>query len=309
MNISNVFVYLNETFNNRELATAFWISMFLIYILLKKDTRVSLFNIIKCALEKKLIIWYITMVVYYLGIVFILIKCGYWEKRLLKDTIVWFVTIGLIWCGKAIGTAKDFSYFKKHLKSNIRLMIILQFILNLYTFSFIVEVVLMIGMTILTLFIVFLDKNEELQNQNSKKLKKLLTIIQSFIGLYMLFYSIREIVINISSIIVKDKIKDISLPVILSCMFMLYIYLSCIYASYEQLFARVSLKKTIDDRIRFFLKVRIIIFCNINIKRINCFIERSNIMRSYVRNKKEVQELIHNYKSFSIDRENNRISV
>lgn len=309
MNISNVFIYLNETFNNRELAIAFWLAMFIIYILLKKDIRASLFHIIKCALNKKLIIWYITMIVYYLGILFILIKFGYWEKRLLKDTVIWFVTTGVISCGRAIGAAKDFNYFKNQLKDNIRLIVILQFISNLYSFSFISEVILIPIVTILSVFIVIIDKNKEFQNKDSKILKKILNIIQSFIGLYILFYSIEETIINIKNIIIIDEIKDISLPLILSSLFMLYIYLFCVYSSYEQLFIRLSFQKTIHDKIRLFLNIRIIAFCNINIQRINNFIERSNIMRSYVRNRSEVESLIYNYKFFGDNRINDEMSI
>lgn len=267
------------------------------------------FSVIKCALSRKLVIWYILTLIYFIGMIIILIKCGFWEKRLLKDTVIWFITTGLISCGKAIGKAKDAEYFKEQIKNNFKLIVILQFVLNLYTFSFIVEVILMLVMTILSVCIVILDIKEEFKNESGRKLKRLLNIIQSFIVLLILYYSIREIIINIGNIIIIDKIKDVALPIILSSMFIIYIYLFCIYSSYEQLFIKLSFKRTIDDKIRFFLKVRVIIFCNINIKRINCFIERSNIMRSYVRNKKEVQDLIYNYKSFSIDKENNGIII
>lgn len=58
---------------------------------------------------------------------------------------------------------------------------------------------------------------------------------------------------------------------------------------------RLSFKKTIDDRIRYLLNFRIILFCNFDISRVNSFIGFSKIMNSHVKDKEDIVQLITNY--------------
>ncbi|WP_434578830.1 hypothetical protein [Thermoanaerobacterium thermosaccharolyticum] len=93
---------LKNIFSNRELAVGFWLFLLLLYALSKKDIRKSLLDIIKIFFSKKFIGWHISMLLYVLLIVFILFKIGFWEFRLLKDTIIWYISVAIVTSIKSI---------------------------------------------------------------------------------------------------------------------------------------------------------------------------------------------------------------
>ncbi|MDR6723599.1 hypothetical protein J2W91_002061, partial [Paenibacillus amylolyticus] len=100
-------------------------------------------------------------------------------------------------------------------------------------------------------------------------------------------------------LVLFDKVKDVVLPLVLSFMFVFYIYLFTIIAAYEVLFIRLSFMKTIDESLRFRLKIRIFLFCNLSISRVSNFIQRSKIMQVYVRSTDDISDLFRNYKYHS----------
>lgn len=294
----DTYLELNKIFNNRELAIGFWIAVFITYALSIKSVRRQLPNMIKILFCKKFLIWYFCMVVYFLMMILILLKIGFWDRSLLKNTIIWFITVGIISSGKAIGKAKDFKYFIEIIKSNIKLLIVVQFISNLYCFSFIKEIILIPVVVFLSVLTAIVDVNPQFKDKNSQILKNILSVILAIIGFYILVHSVSLLITNIHTVEVRDLIKNMLLPTILSIMFVSFIYLFVIYAAYEQLFVRLNFKKTINDKIRKYLALRIIIFCNFNILRINNFIFRSQIMSSYVTSKGDVKKLLANYKIY-----------
>lgn len=290
-----IFSYFNKYFNNRELAVALWLIIALIYALLNKSIRKSLVKVIKCALDIKLVILYIILIGYFVGSIFLLYKIGFWEKRLLKDTIIWFVTSGVISCGKAVDKAKDYKYFKDEIKRNIRLVVLLEFISNLYSFSFIVEVILIPIMTVILLMISAINILPEYKNKTSQLLGSILKGIQSLLVLYIFYHSVMELIANINSFVLTDFTKDMALPIILSLMFLLCIYLVCIYCSYEVLFIQLRFKS--DERIRLQLYLKTVWFCKANINKINTFFSRSNAITNYIGKKEDINKLVNIYKA------------
>lgn len=94
-------------------------------------------------------------------------------------------------------------------------------------------------------------------------------------------------------------------------MFVIYIYFFVLYAAYEIFFIRLSFKKTIDDNLRGKLKLRILFFCNINIKKVSNFVQNSQVLTSYVTRKSDIKKLFDNYRrntSREISREGSNIS-
>lgn len=137
----------------------------------------------------------------------------------------------------------------------------------------------------------------DFQNKNGKILKNIFNFILVGLGLIILSHSIKTLVSNTDKIIISDLINKLLLPPTLSLMFIFYAYLLAVIVSYELIFIRLQFNKTIDDRLRFFLKLKIIIFCNLNLVRVKNFIQRSKIMTSNVRSRTDIKQLFLNYKA------------
>jgi len=294
--IGNLYNELNTIFNNRELAIGLWIIIFIIFALTIKGVREQLPNLTRSLFCKQFILWYLSMTAYFLFIIYLLIKIGFWDISLLKETILWFFVVGIVSSGRAIGKAKDLRYFIDFVRDNVKALIIVEFIVNLYCYSFLWEVIQVFILVFLSILLAVIEVRPEFQNQASQLLKKIINAIIAIIGFSSLIHSIRLFYINFESIALSQVVKDFLLPSLLSIMFVLYIYLLVVFTAYEQLFLRLSFRKTIDDSYRNYLKIRILMFCNININRISNFISRSNIMCCYIRNKNDVKKIFDNYK-------------
>lgn len=297
--LSDIYNNLSSVFNNRELAIGFWIFIFIIFIILKKGWKYffsSLLDIIKSLFHRKLLIWHVSMALYFGSMILILTKIDFWEWGLLKETLIWFLAVGIISSAQAVDKAKDTKYFSNLIKYNIKAVISLQLVVNLYSFSLFWEVIQVFIITVFCTILVFMEKQPEYQDEKGKKIQKMLTKVLAIIGFSALFHSIRWTIINLDNIILSDLLKSIVLPTILSLLFIGYIYLLVVYAAYEKLFLKISFQKTIEDKYRLYLKIKTLLFCNININRISNFIPRSKLMKIYVRNKEDVKELFVNYR-------------
>ncbi|RID81545.1 hypothetical protein [Mesobacillus zeae] len=290
-------INIGKVFNNRELAIGFWTIIFIIFALSISSVRKQLQSLIKTMFNRKLILWYISMVLYVFGMVFVLFQIGFWKVSLLKETIFWFLFVGILLSFRAVDKAKDSQYFVNLIKDNIKVIIVVQFISNLYSFSFIWEVIVVFIAIFTSLLIAIVDTMPDFQNKNGKILKNIFNFILVGLGLIILSHSIKTLVSNTDKIIIPDLINELLLPPTLSLMFIFYAYLLAVIASYELIFIRLQFNKTIDDRYRFFLKLRIIIFCNLNLVRVKNFIQRSKIMTSNVRSRADIKQLFLNYKA------------
>jgi hypothetical protein len=70
---------------------------------------------------------------------------GLWHTTALKETVYWFVTGGVVLVGRAVTHAKpsDPGFYKDLLRQAVRFTILIEFLVNLYVFPFVIELILM----------------------------------------------------------------------------------------------------------------------------------------------------------------------
>jgi len=285
-----------ENFSNRELAIGFWLLILLVLVIYKKDTRHSLWDFLKAFFDRKLIGWHISMVLYVSLTVFILFKIGLWEFKLLKDTIIWYIVTAIPSTIKSINEAKDMKYFKEMAKNNLSIGVLVGFIVDSYNFSLICEIILIPLFVFLSLMLGIAEHKVEYENKEYEITANLLRYTTAGVGLFLIFSSLNRFLSDIKNIVLLELIKDFILPITLSMMFIPYIYFLVLYSSYKKLFMRLKFKKTIDDKYRTFLYLKILLFCRFNINKVNNFIDYSEIMKSYVKSKDDINRLFKNYK-------------
>jgi hypothetical protein len=146
------------------------------------------------------------------------------------------------------------------------------------------------------MMIAIIDVKPEFKGDNYKRIKSFLYVIISIIVFYWLYNSIKLIIDDLHNIDISLLVKELILPSIYSISFIIVMYFMVIYSMYEVMFIRIGFKKIINDKVRPYLKFRILVFCNINIVRIQKFIEKSGVLTTYINTKKDVKQLIKNYK-------------
>ncbi len=117
--------------NNREIASAFWILLGLIFVVRKSPEAIWSFS---RALFQRLIIGsLIALALYVYIIVFLLSQQGLWDAGLLKDTILWFVVTASVLLFESVGANKEnLKFFKNIAIESLALSLVFEFFVNLF---------------------------------------------------------------------------------------------------------------------------------------------------------------------------------
>lgn len=218
---------LFQIFSTREIAAFVWLCVFSAFLLYKKDIRPSIFNVIKALGNKFIITGILSLIIYTFLIVLLLYIVSYWDIAMMKDTFFWlsFTAVGILF---SLSKAIDTLFFSNLIKDNIKIIIILEFILNLYTFPLLIELLLFPIILFISILQAFTDNDIE-----KKKLNSCLSIALSLIVLCMLFFSIYKSIVNYECFFSISTLKYFSLPIILTLLSLPYFYGIVLYMRYE----------------------------------------------------------------------------
>ena len=280
-------------FNNREIATAIWLLVIFILMLFKRDIRKSLLDVIKAFFKIKILSSIFLMIAYTTGIVFVLYQINFWNISLLKDTVVWFCFIGIPISFYSVTSETDQNLFRKVIVDNIKIVIIIEFIVNTYTFSLVGELVLIPVVTFIVILEVFAKTDEK--NSSVAKLQNGLLII---IGIVILIFVISNVVSDYKNFVSLDTLRNFLLPPLLTSLFLPSIYFIVLSSTYEQLFVQLNLggyeKKS--KKLKRYAKRKIIKHCLLSLKKV----KKASNMNTYnlkdIRNEEDVDKMIKDLK-------------
>jgi hypothetical protein len=124
--------------NNRELATLLWIAILVVFILFKQNTRSALVKVLKTASQPKLATVWTVYIAWILVFVILMDWVGFWRTELAKDTFVWMVTGGIAVLTQVTEATKA-GYFRRAVLRVLSMVVILEYLINLTSFSLWVE--------------------------------------------------------------------------------------------------------------------------------------------------------------------------
>lgn len=137
---------------------------------------------------------------------------------------------------------------------------LLQFVINFYNFSLITELILLP----ILVFIRMLQAFEGLESKNAR-VAKTLTNLMSIFGFGLLIYSIYKMANGFSDFLKLGTLHSFILPIILTILFLPYLYFLSLYSIYESYFIRLdfmSVKKGEVKKVK--RHIRQIVHININ---------------------------------------------
>jgi len=133
--------YLN-LFTTRELAIIIWAAVFIIWALSQKNMRASIFSLFKVFFKRQIMIAFFSMFLYLAAIVYLFAQIQFWEIASLKDTFFWLLGTAFVLFMNLNRVQEDSLYFRKIVSDNLKLVMILIFIINFYTFNLLLELIL-----------------------------------------------------------------------------------------------------------------------------------------------------------------------
>lgn len=226
--------YLFNIFSTRELALSIWLIILLVIFLVWNKGRYHFKKVIASAFAFRLIVLYVSLIVYTSIIFALLWLLDFWDTCLLKDAIVWmlFSALGILF---SLNKAKGVSYFANLIKSSITIIVIVQFLINLHPFGLLVELITMPILTFLTILSVsakYYAKN----NKDYQKVHSCLNKLLGIVGLGYIGFALYETIIGFKTTHWSDVSKQFMLPVILTISFIPYFWGVALYMKYEMMF-------------------------------------------------------------------------
>lgn len=215
-----------DIFNTRELAIIAWAIVFFAWLLRKPDVLKSFLSSLKTLPR----LWKIfASMIAYIGLsIFALKTLSLWNIGLLKVTIFWFFGWAFFMLINISRIKSERHYFKKTISEIIGLTVIVSFVENFYTFPLIVELFLVpFIVLIVTLAAYSKIKNEYLIGRVMNQ-----TLV--LVGFIVLVMSIGEIIVNFPKFVAYATLQEFLLPMLLSLMYLPYLYLLSWYMQYEQ---------------------------------------------------------------------------
>lgn len=274
-------------FSSREIATGIWLGAFLVWALSRDGVRQSLGGLFASALHPKIVAPVLVLASYVAAVVWGLSAIGLWEVQLLKDTVVWFLFSGLVFAFSGVTTGSKQKPFRQVVREQISLLIPLEFLINAYTFSLPVELVLIPVLV----FMAMVDVVSKYKGDFDRA-RWAATGFQAISGWVMLTLVLARFVGDLGTLQWTDTLREIALPPILTVCILPAVFLFLLLARYETLFIRIGLGSDLENGVRWRARWRLFRRLGLNPSKIDAFLRGRAWALMRIRTRSDLDEVL-----------------
>lgn len=280
-------------FSSREIVAASFIIIVIIFAVSHKSIRPSVVSVIRAALSKQIVFPFLLMIAYAGLLTFLFSLSSFWKWYYLKDIIIWVLFVGTPICFNAALKDRDAYYFRNIITDNIKLAVLVEFLISTFTFPILVEILLQFMLLLLGMLQVYAGSKEEYASA-----KKLIDWLLAIIGLFVLVYSLIEAVKTYAELDLIDLLVSVITPLVFSVFYLPVAYLLAVYSEYQILFVRMSFKEPKDYKIQKTHRMKTLKACGLSLKKLDLF-QKNVVPKMYPR----LEE--HDFQRLIIDFMNN----
>lgn len=274
-----------KSLSTREISILIWLIIsFSIFILISQK---AFLNVLRFLFHYKIISALFTYLIYCSGIIYILFELDYWNLDLLKDTIIWFLSTGIIIFFN-INKIEKTDYFIKIINDNLKIIIFLEFVINFYTFGIITELIIV---PTITLIIIVYEYSKYTMHKNPKHINanKFLQFILSLFTVFIFSHIIYKIIFDYKQLFTNSNIKSLYLPILLTILSFPFYYFLALIMIYEEFFVRINFMFS-SKKIRRQVKKNILLNANFNLNKLTKIKNSFEKKQVY---KRPIKEYIH----------------
>lgn len=276
-------------FTTREIAIFIYGILLLTYILIRNKGKKNLLPVIKAACHKQIIIPFCVLVLLAIGFVYGCTYSPIWDWLYVKDIVFWTLFAGVPVCFNATSRQLEEHYFRNIIVDNLKFTALVEFISGTFTFS-------LIGELVLQPVLVFLMILQSSLVKKTETTKKVVDGIVGVTGLIIVGLTIKTIIDAVGEIYYVDILVGLTLPIILSIIYLPVAYLFALYAKYEILFIRMGFKQANDKKLRHKHQLQVVLCCKLSYKKVCRFLEEY-VKKMYVRmDETEFETLIDEFR-------------
>lgn len=226
---------------NREIATLIWLGIFIAWACSIPALRGGIPVIIKLMFRGPIARVLMCAVVYVVLCVLALKRLGLWELENSKTTLLWVLSFAALSVLDFKRLMEERLFFRYVLREILSLTVILVFLTDTYTFGLIAELAIIPFATLLALVQAVPAKKPEEQ-----RVQRWVGNLLALLGLGYLGHSAYLAFADWRDFATVATARDLVIPVLLSLMFLPFLYWLRLYATYQQVFIGIS--NAIPDR-------------------------------------------------------------
>ena len=230
------------------------------------------------------------MILYVATVVWGLHAVGFWTFGLLKVTVLWFFTSALVVALNFTTITGEKSVFAAVFVDNVKGILLVEFLINRYTFPLIVELVLIPVSAFVAGLDAFAQRKEEYAD-----VAKLIKWTQAILGFVILALAISSAVADFSNLRSFDTARLILTPPLLSLLLVPFIYLLIVYATYERLFTNLKVGPEKDASVKSYAKRQLVINLQLDLRNIRAFLRGHGRKLIRVRTRSDVDTLFEEW--------------
>ena len=283
-------IFFINTLNGREKAVIVWFLIFLFWALSQKNIRTSMLGVLKTFFQKKIITVFLAMFVYIFFIILLFSKLQIWNASLTKDTGFWILGSAFVLLMNVNNATQDDHHFKKILIDNLKLILVLEFIITLYSFNFWIEMLFVPVMFL----IVAMGAVAEIKKEYLP-VKKLIDYILSFIGIFLIIFAISKVIGDYQGFLTANNLRSFVLPPLMTLAYIPFLYIFALIMAYEMLFVRLDIFLKNDKKLAGFAKQKIFRLCFLNLGKLNRFAKESTSDLLNLRDKNGILNLVERF--------------
>ncbi len=226
MIIIEIFKFLAEQLNNREIAILIWLAMILIVSLFFSWCREKIPYIVDFFIRPKIYTFLLLFSIYVSGLCFLLSKISLWSAEQLVETFVWCFVSGTYFIVDAINKCDKNAFIKNLFWGTFTIIAPIEFLFLKSTSSFVVEFAIVSILAILTILFFIVEKDKK--RVRTKYQIENLTLI---VGACLILRLIIQIWFEPSAFFTIDSLHSFLTPILLTIGAIPLFYL--LYSNYE----------------------------------------------------------------------------
>ncbi len=269
---------------------------FILFSAASKSVRNSIFGVIKTFFHWKIIVPIICAQLYLSIFYFSLYKLNIWNDSILREIIFFslFTSISLIF--KYASNNDHISSLKGIIQDTVSASIIIEFYLQIYTFSYPIELLIQFLLAFFYLMGVYNKRETKDYEKTYIVTQSLFYCLTAFLLVYSIYMAIKHWENNFSC----QTVASLLFPIIATIAYWPFLYIFATICAYETWFVRIFFASKKDKEVYRFRKYQVIKTCKLNLKKINFVSKDFHVYIPQTR-----QEFIHDLQ-MSEDRYNNQ---
>lgn len=255
--------FIIEFFTSREWASITLIVFFVFFAARTKSVRSSMLGVAKAFLHWKILLPIICAQIYLSIFAYILYKYGWWNTTILRETIffLFYTSIALIF--KYNNNEDRITSIKGIVEDTVKATLVIEFYLNIHTFSYGIELIIQFLLAILYLM-------GAVNKRDTKELEKTYGCTQTILycfSISLLFYSIYMSIYQWRENFATQNVTSLLFPIVATIAYWPFLYLFSVIKAYEEWFVRMSFAS--NKKEYGFRKKQVFKACGINLSLIH----------------------------------------